>query len=471
MQRPAAGHPAFIRTDSVFTIAGVRGIGIRYDEIDGDRTVERISAGAASRSAGYDTASWSADATGFATLDDDPSDAASADVYGALFGGVFDPPPVLACLPLRDGAPVVRMTFAGMPAPFEIVLDPKTARVARFIDRSSGEETTTTFADYRTVARIESPWKITVADRTGVTVQTVTARTGLATVPDDVFRRPPRPRDTHLAGVTVVPVAAAEDGIVVPVTVNGRPLRLVLDSGSGNFLTPDVARRVGLPTVPFGRSGGIGPRVVDERIGLAKRLAVGAALLDDQPFSVLSYDTDEDGVLGCEFLERFAVRIDYERNELAAARTVAELAPRGTAIPIRFSGCVPETDGSVDGLRGAISIDTGNAWSLDIMGPAVRANDLIAKYHAAATAPAETGVGIGGATYARPATARRVCLATVCADGVALTLSEDTLGAYADTTLLGNLGNAFLRRYASVTFDYAGHRMWLEPRRPRSAGR
>ncbi len=439
---------------------GVRGkeTGL-YDLTDG-RYVERIAAGPVSFSDGFDGArAWSADATGMPIVAGNAEDRLDAIAWAHFFGRRGPERPAVTPLAARSTELVVRLRYAGLSAPIDVTLERATGLVTAIEDDSRGEAGLSRFADYRRVDDVLVPFRADAATRYGTWHERVRAADFPDDVPDDAFEPPPRPQDAELDGITRVPLEMRRGHPVVAIRIDDGPvLRVLFDTGSSNILTPEAARRAGLQTVGEGKIGGMGPNVVRQRYATARRLTIGRAVLRDQPFSVVDDHTSGlDGAIGCEVLQRFAARFDFRRKRVELARDAGAFGIMSTPIAFRFSGCQPEIDGALDGMPGAISIDTGDANAFDVTAPFVRAHKLVARYRTHQIGFADA---IGGASMGFFAHAKTLRLGPVVAHDVPIILNAASAGAMNDPAELGNVGIPVLERFVTV-FDYRNSRMWL----------
>ncbi len=135
------------------------------------------------------------------------------------------------------------------------------------------------------------------------------------------------PRDNPADGVVCrplptpqAPVAVAPDGtiryapgrpIIATVTLNGRTTaRLVLDTGaSGSMVRAHLLAAAGVDLsrpVAFGEAAGVGSRVQVSYYRVTFEVAGHRAVLEAMDYP----DTDFDGLLGRDFLDRFKVTVD-----------------------------------------------------------------------------------------------------------------------------------------------------------------
>jgi hypothetical protein len=279
-------------------------------------------------------------------------------------------------------------------------------------------------------------------------------------VADDAFAPPDAPDDVVSPRIVSLPMSPGYRVPVVPVRIDDGPvLHLLFDTGGSNTLNPEAARRLHLPLVGDDRTGGIGPSVVPTRYASVAAVRLGAAVVRNQTFAVLDSGAfpGTDGIIGCEMLLRFAARFDFRARRVDLARDVASFGITAPPIAMRLSGCQPQIDGALDGMRGPIAIDTGSGADLDVMSPFVAQRRLLNRY--ALLGPAG-GRGIGGWSSAFLARARSVQLGPMTFTNVPIELNVGASGAFHDPTQLGNAGVRLFGTKTTV-LDYAGNRMWL----------
>ena len=119
----------------------------------------------------------------------------------------------------------------------------------------------------------------------------------------------------------------AEEAIVVPVTVDGKPLRALLDTGAGaSLLTASGMHRLGLTQAslagdPAGQISGLGPRMVVVHRHRFASLRVGDLIVEQPVLWVEpdSPDTDCRYAAGCRLAGRTA-RLDLVRHPAGLRR-------------------------------------------------------------------------------------------------------------------------------------------------------
>ncbi|HEV3088265.1 MAG TPA: pepsin/retropepsin-like aspartic protease family protein [Candidatus Elarobacter sp.] len=464
---PGAPPPprfVLLRYDAV--VLGIHGTDdVVVDRATG-RFVDHTKAGPASSWDGYDgVRAWAGDATGLAEVADQADDRSMILATAYLLAG---PPRVVPhVVRLSSNARYVtdRLRYPALSRSFDVRIDRATGRLVSAELRAQSSHTTLTVEAYRTIGSLVVPAAIRSHSDFGDMHETLRSVAFTAHVVSEAFSAPRPPNDTTLMGITTVPLAMYPDGPVVTIRVDdGPPLRVLVDTGSGYTLSASAARRSKLRLFGSATSGGVGPHLVPVRLATAKRVRIGGAVLRDQPIEVLA-DRDladggrTDGLIGYELFARLAARIDLRLRRMQLARRVSSLHPRGARIPIVLEGGQPQVDGEIDGLRGAITIDTGSTYGLDVTSPAVRAHDLLRRYKAKVF---ELGGGIGGSLPDYRAHARTVRLGRVVVHDVPLALDLANGGAMDDPSTIGNAGLPLLRRFV-IVFDYRGRAMYLDP--------
>jgi hypothetical protein len=157
-------------------------------------------------------------------------------------------------------------------------------------------------------------------------------------------------------GVTnvIIPARFSTHGeIVVRMTVRGRGLDLLLDTGmSGSQLDSSIVTWLGL---------GQGPEVTLHTVSF------GATQMRELPFAEGSfYRRGEDGslivgLLGYDFLKQAVVEIDYDHQEVHIIQPTAFTAPsRSMKYPLYADDTVPLVSADVGGaVGGSFVVDTG----------------------------------------------------------------------------------------------------------------
>lgn len=358
-------------------------------------------------------------------------------------------------------------------APVELWFDDATGLLARTVHREGTDTVVTSFDDYRGVDGALVPFRVVVDPgdpRNRVTVTVTDARIR-APADDAVYARPrtdARLSFADRASDTRVPFELINNHIYIHAQVDGQPVRMLVDTGGLNLLTPAAAARLGLAVKGKLAASGAGERKVDLGFARGRELAVGDVRLAEPVFYVIDTEAladvegvDFDGLVGFELFQRLAVRIDYPRRMLTLTRRDSFTPPAGAvAVPFELHDRTPIAAGAIDGIPARLTIDTGSRGSLTTSSPFTREHGLEARYRPAFEAV--TGWGVGGPTRGKPVRFRQVKLGGAVIADVAGDLFTGDKGALADPDSSANLGGGILRRFA-VTFDYRDRTMYLEP--------
>jgi hypothetical protein len=446
------------------------------------RYADRFDLGPASFAQGFDGKSaWSADTSGQARVDDSPDArqesadeayrrSASYWVAGRRPGAIED------AGSRTDGKRtfrVVRVTPEGG-RPFEMWIDSSTFLIDRLVEAGATATTTTFFSDYRPVSGALLPYEVRVSTGEAkydarIAVAKIEANAVAAAAAFDV--PPPPPPDFSIAGgatSTTIPFELAGGHIAIEAKINGHaPHRIFCDTGGSNVITPSVAKELGAAATGALEGAGTGERSVDVGLARVDTIEIGAATIRNQMFAVFDLSPLEPvdggaipGLVGYEVFKRFVVTIDYERRRLTLTLPSAfRYRGRGTSIPIEFHGTKAQVRGSLDGIPGAFDIDTGSRASLDVTRPFAEEHGLAERY--GAKHETITGWGVGGPSRSLLARAGKLELGGIEIPRVVALLSLQAKGAFADSSLAGNVGAGILRRF-TVTFDYPGKRIILE---------
>jgi hypothetical protein len=255
--------------------------------------------------------------------------------------------------------------------------------------------------------------------------------------------------------------------IYIDLEIDGQgPFHFIFDSGAPNVLTPAAARRLNLSVRANVNAKGTGGSQ-DGGSTRVNAVRLGNLTLENQTFYVLdlpasaSETAQVDGLIGFEWLERFPVRLDYVASKLTfyPARN-ADYAGRASPTTLYFRGKTPQIDGTVDGIAGRFSLDTGSNGSLTLYAPFVESHGLAARYNA--KTKVMSAVGIGGPVYALLARADQLGLGRVSVQRPVTFLSQQTAGTSIRRDTAGNIGFGVLRQF-DIVFDYPHARIYFEP--------
>jgi hypothetical protein len=267
-----------------------------------------------------------------------------------------------------------------------------------------------------------------------------------------------------VAGVRL-PARVVRGRIYVRLTVAGRALDFLLDSGAAHIVLDDaVARSLGLAA--YGRTTQtVAGNFATQRV-IVPNVAIGPLAMHDVVMRTGPIAIDEGahtrvvGLLGFDFFADAGLKIDYAAGTVDAARPGTMLAPAG-AVPLelRLSAQVPVVSATVDDSPAAdFIVDTGAEFDAVLFPRFVRTRP---ESGSAFEPDVDHGRGIGGAVAYRPLALRRMTLGALTLTDLdaALALAPNALGVDAQD---GLIGAGILERF-SVYLDYASNRLLLVP--------
>ena len=353
------------------------------------------------------------------------------------------------------------------------------ALLARSVQRQGSDTATTTYDDYRDAGGVRLPFHLVtdLTDAAGRTdprrrIEIRFERIALdVPVADADFAMPAMGATARIDaadGVTTIPFELVNNHIYVDGKIDGKPAHFLLDTGGGNLLTPDAARRFGLQGEGKLAMSGSGEERVDVALAHAGEVRIGAAALSKAVFYVLDLGqlaavvgVNLDGLVGYEMFRRFDVRIDYAARKVTLSEPGKRQPPAGaTVLPFTLDEHTPIVTGTLDGLPLRMTVDTGSRSALTLDSPFVREHDLVKRYRA--DVDSVVGWGVGGAARGNAARFGSLQLGDLRIDGIAGELFTGNKGAFANPELGGNLGGGVLRQF-TVAFDYQAKKMYLAP--------
>ncbi len=472
-----------ISLDAGATVAGLHGAARFDDDLTQGRYARRFQIAVMGPSAEvYDGSTlWSQDISGGVHPYDSPYAKRQAITNAFLARrGYLDPhtDAQLTCVATSlAGRPaiVIRVQPKGG-SPADLTIDPQTYLLSRISQRNPLETSVLSLADYRQVDGVVLPFSIssgTPSDPTDDYAITV-KRYDLRRQKRGDFSKPAPPNDMRMTGSvtsTTVPMMLEGHQLMLWASINGHaPMPFILDTGGHAILTALAAKTLGLRGTGTGESGGSGPGKISTQYTRVKSLRIGHAELLDQPFLIIPYPysfyergkkTPLAGIIGLEFFERYATRIDYGNRTVTFTPLAAfRYRGRGAAAPFTFEteGDMPMVNAAADGHPGLFGVDTGNAGNLVLFGGFLNETGLFAQY---TTGTLLIGQGTGGTNTAHLETLRRFTIADRALHDIPASFTQMKSGAFAAWTQAGNMGLSVLSRFIP-TFDYASQTLYLD---------
>jgi hypothetical protein len=397
--------------------------------------------------------------------------------------GYFDPRAAsLTCLGTRvvDGHPQVLIRVqpnGGSSA--DLAIDAQTNLLASVTQRAPLERFVVTYADYRTVDGVVLPFSIssgTANDPADDYAFAVTRYELRRDVRSADFSKPVEREAVRMLGgatSTTVPMMLEGRQLMIWASIDGRPeMPFILDTGGQAILTALAAKRLGLAPAGAGESGGSGAGTISTAYARVRSIRIGNAQLLDQPILVVPYPYSFyergkrmplAGILGLEFFERFAVRLDYGDRTVTLTPLSTFHNPAGTAVPFTFESDpnVPMVDAAADGYPGLFGVDTGNSREVHLYGTFLEKTGLGARYRGGVVI---IGHGTGGTNTGRLETLRTFTIGGHVLHGVQADFTNMKTGAFSAWTQAGNAGFTILSQFIP-TFDYARQTLYLAPER------
>jgi hypothetical protein len=258
---------------------------------------------------------------------------------------------------------------------------------------------------------------------------------------------------------------------ITEASIDGKgPFPFILDTGGHNILTPQMVQQLGLTTAGKGFSTGAGAGTTPTEFTKVKTLAIGAAVLSEQPFTVLHIDLGMAhdgqrhlpiaGILGLELFERLAITVDYKSRSvtLQPLSRFAYAGP-GKRVPICFTSDMPLVTATLDGHAGSFGVDTGNNVDLIVFRVWAASNGLAANY---SDGQKMDSTSVGGNLEMSKARAKSFHFGGRELGPIGILLAPENGGSLSARSEAGNFGNAILSHF-KVTFDYRSSAMYLEP--------
>ena len=364
-----------------------------------------------------------------------------------------------------------------------VLIDPQTYLVRQVTQHKNGMDSIVKFLAYQSQfgTQIPSRMEIGFGGLPLKVLATLASATALPQVSATLFQPPAATRDWKFLSPGVkdasLPFTLQDNEVVVPVTVNGHSLRMLLDSGAGSaFVSAEAARTAGLITEGDLPAMGYGGTAAT---GLAKDATLEIGQTVSLPHQVLHVIKDEnvtkqlsevgvDGAVGYEIFSRFTVRIDYPSKIITlsdpALPQAAPALAHAVVLPLKLETRTPTILASVDGKPAArFLVDTGDSGALHLYTPYATANGLLPKADDR-TVLKQQGVGVGGTLNEQVSLGHTLALGRLTMQNVPVATMTGG-GISGVSSHAGGLGNGVLGRFVA-TFDYAHGQLTLEAPKP-----
>lgn len=173
----------------------------------------------------------------------------------------------------------------------------------------------------------------------------------------------------------VIPARFTDEGIIVPVSIGGRGLDFLLDSGDSDLLIdPGVARELGMTPTGAVRMSFAGDfilanaRAADFSIGelRATNVALSTAKFSEWLWWHPDFAARVVGLLGGDLIAAGALKVDFEKKVVTLFRSLPpNLAAQGwSALPLRLDYGTPLVSAAFSGRPGHFVADLGAVYSM-----------------------------------------------------------------------------------------------------------
>jgi predicted aspartyl protease len=242
-----------------------------------------------------------------------------------------------------------------------------------------------------------------------------------------------------------------------------REYTVIVDTGAAvGVCSPDIARRLGLPTLRRTLVSDGGGHSVPAALTTVKELRLGDAVLLETPFVVtpLPEGAPAKAVVGVQLFRDYVVTLDFTHRELVLTpRPIFHPSPNAKQLPLHFgAGGRPVVDAAVDGRLGRFLLDTGNNTGLILNAGFVRTYDI-----ARGRRVLSRGDGSRTVVGKRPSDATRLDVLEIGGFSIrnpVAALLRNTASAESD--LAGNIGMDVLRQF-DISFDFGGKTAYMVP--------
>jgi predicted aspartyl protease len=257
----------------------------------------------------------------------------------------------------------------------------------------------------------------------------------------------------------------------VPVSVNGKVFRFLVDTGAAghNALALRTATELGLVRRAAGTISGANAGALAVQSAVVERFTMGPIVLRGATFSVADLAPLErrigfrlDGIVASETLASHRVRFDYPGRVIVVDPSEPLDAP---SVPTRIEGGWPVVEAAVDAVPGRFLLDTGDRSYLTLFTPFATAH-----YPAPQRRLRNVTTGYGlVAPIVTDLTRTRLDVGALNVPELVTRLATQQQGGFASDALAGTIGSGTLL-HSVVEIDYrlSSVRIKAAPAQPRS---
>jgi PDZ domain/Aspartyl protease len=359
-------------------------------------------------------------------------------------------------------------------SPAELYFNATSYLLVKVVAQTAEGTDTVDNSEFQIFRGVTVPLRTVEVDATGTqTVTTIKSVQFSTSIDPSQLARPAYTSAGSLESPVTIPFVSDQVGgighIVVSVSLDGQQSPLVFDSGGGNFLIPEGARRLGLAASGGVATGGAGTKSQMSAFARVGTVDFGGARLSDQDFVVtpLGYPLTHprkgltmEGLIGFEYLANFRVAVRYADSKIDVAPFDEPAPPGGVTLPFKSDGSHAYVLGTIDNVTGYFLLDTGNAGGVLLTTPFAKEHHLFPEGGLLYRSPG----GVGGGFDELRAAAKTFAFAGQLYHNVPVGIPQVTAGFFATRGVAGNLGSEFLQRF-TVVFDYKAQTVTFIPNR------
>lgn len=274
-----------------------------------------------------------------------------------------------------------------------------------------------------------------------------------------------------------IPFELVARHIMLKVRINdSRPLSFVLDTGDKVAIVDlDRARELGLKLQGQVRVGGAGSGQLTGAFVQDSKWTIPGLEGFSQPVALAlplgkmaaRFGHDFDGIIGGDFIKQFVVEVDYQARLIKLHdKDKFNYSGPGESLPIQLNQQghpfieAEVTPVGSDPIKGKFVLDIGSGAALALHSPFVADHHLLRP--GLKTIRAIGAGGAGGQTTGQIGRVAELKIGKFRIANPITLFSEDKAGAFADTTLAGNIGQQIASKF-KVFLDYSRERIILEP--------
>ena len=349
---------------------------------------------------------------------------------------------------------------------YDYLINAETGELLAVRTRRNGKVTVESYSDWRVVDGVRMPFHVHISGTAGLgALQNDTTDFNVATVelngepPVHALAPLPNREVVSFAGGGAssgwIPFQSIDHAIFLQMTLNGQPVRALLDSGaSQTAIDMKFARTHGIAAVGAFMTGGQGGTIstayapgLAVKIGDLRLNGLVANLIDfDQPGTRMSPPLI--AILGAEVFAEAAVDIDYASHRLRFVRPSSASKPdHSVTLPLGLFEGSYEFPVAVEGQPPIpVLLDTGNEGTFQIFPAYWQPHNMLKSRPFKLSGNG----GVGGPVSYRVAMIKEIELGRSHIPNVETVFEMPGNGVNNETGILGNFGDALLERFHVV---------------------